>query len=151
MDEDANWYGVDLSAGHIVLDGFPAFRERGTAPPSLLVSCLLWPRSPISATVELLLNVWKRKATRTTNSRSYFAVVLERTQLSVHCVVLTKVVKARYGTIADIRMRNPTTNRSHSMIKLGGGLHSLHAFLFELHPYVHRKCCQLSFLRFHDT
>jgi len=25
---------VDLGAGHIVLDGFPALRERGTAPPS---------------------------------------------------------------------------------------------------------------------
>jgi len=24
---------VDLGAGHIVLDGFPALRERGTAPP----------------------------------------------------------------------------------------------------------------------
>jgi len=26
---------VDLRAGHIVLDGFPALRERGTAPPLL--------------------------------------------------------------------------------------------------------------------
>jgi len=43
---------VDLGAGHIVLDGFPALRERGTAPP-LLGPCLLWPRSPISATAEL--------------------------------------------------------------------------------------------------
>jgi len=25
---------VDLGAGHIVLDGFPALRERGTEPPS---------------------------------------------------------------------------------------------------------------------
>jgi len=24
---------VDIGAGHIVLDGFPALRERGTAPP----------------------------------------------------------------------------------------------------------------------
>ena len=44
---------VDLGAGHIVLDGFPALRERGTDPP-LLGPCLLWPRSPISATAELL-------------------------------------------------------------------------------------------------
>jgi len=41
---------LDLGAGNIVLDGFPALRERGTAPPPLLGSCLLWPRSPISAT-----------------------------------------------------------------------------------------------------
>jgi len=34
MDEDATWYGsVDLRANHIVLDGFPALCERGTAPP----------------------------------------------------------------------------------------------------------------------
>ena len=46
---------LDLGAGHIVLDGFPALRERGTAPPPLLGPCLLWPRSPISATAELLL------------------------------------------------------------------------------------------------
>ena len=46
---------VDLRAGHIVLDGFPALREVGTAPPPVLGTCLLWPRSPISATAELLL------------------------------------------------------------------------------------------------
>jgi len=45
---------VDLGPGHIVLDGVPALREKGTAPP-LFGSCLLWPRSPISATAELLL------------------------------------------------------------------------------------------------
>jgi len=45
----------DIGAGHIVSDGFPALRERGTAPPPpLLGPCLLWPRSPISATAELL-------------------------------------------------------------------------------------------------
>jgi len=45
---------VDIGAGHIVLDGFPALRERGTAPPSfrlmsiviaylrLLSSCLIY-------------------------------------------------------------------------------------------------------------
>jgi len=33
MDEDATWYGsIDLRADHTVLDGFPALRERGTAP-----------------------------------------------------------------------------------------------------------------------
>jgi len=46
---------VDLGVGHIVLDGFPALRERGTAHhPPLLGPCLLWQRSPISATAELL-------------------------------------------------------------------------------------------------
>ena len=42
------------SPGHIVLDGVPALRERGTAAPHLFGTCLLWPRSPISATAELL-------------------------------------------------------------------------------------------------
>jgi len=51
---------VDLGAGHIVLDGYPAHRERGTAPP-LLGPCLLWPRSPISATAELLLYHFNRE------------------------------------------------------------------------------------------
>jgi len=48
---------VDLGAGHIVLDGFPALRERGTTPP-LLGPYLLWPWSPISATAELLFPVY---------------------------------------------------------------------------------------------
>jgi len=48
---------VDIGAGHIVLDGFPALRERGTAPPPLLGPCLLWPRSPISVTAELLFKM----------------------------------------------------------------------------------------------
>ena len=46
---------VDLGPSHIVLDGIPALRERGTAAPLLFGPCLLWPQSPISATAELLL------------------------------------------------------------------------------------------------
>jgi len=47
---------VDLGPRHIVLDGVPAPRKRGTeAPPPIFGPCLLWPRSPISATAELLL------------------------------------------------------------------------------------------------
>ena len=57
---------VDLGTGHIVLDGFPALRGRGTAPPPLLGSYLLWPRSPISATAELLFlcieSVWVKQS-----------------------------------------------------------------------------------------
>ena len=34
MDENTTWYGsIDLRAHHIVLDGFPALREWGIAPP----------------------------------------------------------------------------------------------------------------------
>jgi len=46
---------VDLRAGHIVLHGFPA-PAKGAQHPPLLNPCLLWPRSPISATAELLRN-----------------------------------------------------------------------------------------------
>jgi len=45
---------VDLGPGQIVLNGVPALRERGTAAHRLFGPCLLWPRSPISATAELL-------------------------------------------------------------------------------------------------
>jgi len=44
---------VDLDPGHIVLDGVPA-PAKGTLQAPLFGSCLLWPRSPISATAELL-------------------------------------------------------------------------------------------------
>jgi len=39
---------VDLDPGHIVLNGVPALRERGTAAP-FFGPFILWPRSPISA------------------------------------------------------------------------------------------------------
>jgi len=45
---------VDLGPRHIVLDRVPALHERGTAAPHLFGQCLLWLRSPISATAELL-------------------------------------------------------------------------------------------------
>ena len=45
---------VDLGSGHIVLDGVPA---KGHSLPPLYGPCLLWPRSPISAIAELLLEL----------------------------------------------------------------------------------------------
>ena len=42
---------VDLGPGHIVLDGVPA-PAKGAQQPPLFGPCLLWPRSPISATAE---------------------------------------------------------------------------------------------------
>jgi len=47
---------VGLGPGHIVLDGNPAPSAKGAQQPPLFGPCLLWPRSPISATVELLFN-----------------------------------------------------------------------------------------------
>ena len=46
---------VDLDPGHIALNGIPAPAKGAQQPPPLFGPCLLWPRSPISATAELLL------------------------------------------------------------------------------------------------
>ena len=45
---------LDLCPCHTVSHGVPALREGGTSAPPLFGPCLLWPRSPISATAELL-------------------------------------------------------------------------------------------------
>jgi len=45
---------VDLGPGHMVLDGVPAPAKGHMQQPPLFGPCLLWPRSPISATAELL-------------------------------------------------------------------------------------------------
>ena len=46
---------VDLSPGHIVLDGDPTPPPRkGHSSPPSFGPCLLWLRSPISATAELV-------------------------------------------------------------------------------------------------
>jgi len=47
---------VDLGPGHILLDGVPA-PAKGAQQPPLFGPCLLWPRSPISATAVLLLEM----------------------------------------------------------------------------------------------
>jgi len=44
---------VDLIPGHIVLDGSQLCAKREQQPPASFGLCLLWPRSPISATAEL--------------------------------------------------------------------------------------------------
>jgi len=45
---------VDLGPGHTVLDGVPAPAKGAQQHPPLFGPGLLWPRSPISATAELL-------------------------------------------------------------------------------------------------
>ena len=51
---------VDLGPGHNVLDGVPALAKGAQQPPPIFGPCLLWPRSPISATAELLYK-WSPK------------------------------------------------------------------------------------------
>jgi len=50
---------VDLGPGHNVLDGDPAPRWKGHSSPHspLFSPCLLWPRSPIAGTAELLFKL----------------------------------------------------------------------------------------------
>ena len=48
---------VALVPGQIVLDGDPALPQKGHSSPHLFGPCLLWPRSPISATAELLFDI----------------------------------------------------------------------------------------------
>jgi len=52
---------VDLGPGHVLLDGDPAPLSapsaKGAQQPPVFGPCLLWPRSPISATAELLLDL----------------------------------------------------------------------------------------------
>jgi len=50
---------LDLGPGDIVLDGVPA-PAKGAQQPPLFGQCLLWPRSPISATAELLFVIRPR-------------------------------------------------------------------------------------------
>jgi len=55
MDEDATWYGSrPWSRPHCIRRG-PRSARNGHSSPHLFGPCLLWTRSPISATAELLL------------------------------------------------------------------------------------------------
>jgi len=57
MHEDSTWYGDRLRAlgsDHSVLDGTQLLLAKGAQQPPLRPICLLWSRSPISATAELL-------------------------------------------------------------------------------------------------
>ena len=56
---------VDRGPGHIVLDGDPAPPRKGHRPP-LFCPCQLWPRSPTSATAELLLRYSSGQTNRQT-------------------------------------------------------------------------------------
>jgi len=60
MDEDATWYGSrPRSRPHCIRRGPSCQRKGHSSPHHLFVLCLLWPRSPISATAELLFWWWR--------------------------------------------------------------------------------------------
>ena len=54
---------VDLGPGHIVLDGVPAPAKGAQQPLPLFGPCLIWPRSPIAATAELLFEFSTHRGT----------------------------------------------------------------------------------------
>ena len=67
---------VDLGPGHIVLDGVPASAKGAQQPLPLFGPCLLWPRSPISATAELLfINNGAWQTDWRTDRRTYYCYI----------------------------------------------------------------------------
>jgi len=90
--QTAGWMKTPL-----VLDGDPAPPRKGHScpPPRLFGRCLLWPRSPISATAELLLRYASGQADRQTDT--------------VACVL-----RVTNDNTADLEEnQNQTRNRKH--------------------------------------
>jgi len=57
MDEDASWCGSrPRPRPHCIRRGPSSPRKGHSSPPPVFGPCILWPRSSISATAELLLN-----------------------------------------------------------------------------------------------
>ena len=104
---------VDLGAGHIVLDGVPAIRETGTAaPPHLFGPCLLWPRSLISATAELLQKyvgglLWRYRIRAVLSLASHLGefALLETGPYSPLCANMTSSTKPEVHNILHCRQR----------------------------------------------
>ena len=71
MDEDATWYGGrPRPRTHCIRRGPSSSRKGQSSPTPLFGPCQLWPRWPISATVDLLLQLLKHS----TNSPTYTTV-----------------------------------------------------------------------------
>jgi len=89
MDEDTAWYGSrPRPRPHCTIRG-PSSRERGTAAP-FFCPCLLWPRSPISATAELLYTRSPRNRRRVVYLWRLFSVG-KSAVLAVYCCVIVQV------------------------------------------------------------
>jgi len=58
IDENATWYvSRPWPRPHCIRRGL-SYLQKGHSSPPLFGACLLWPRSPISATAELLSQAW---------------------------------------------------------------------------------------------
>ena len=113
---------ADLRAGHIVLDAFPALRERGTAPPPLLGPCLLWPRSPISATAELLLKDVKNNTTEMWNLKSVI-FCLEPNIPKAFCLYHIVSLKKGQNIFVDYKFPSKPFSRHNNRGVVNGASH----------------------------
>ena len=77
MDQDGTWHGGGPWSRPRCIRRVPSFRERGIAALPLFGACLLWLRSPISATAELLFILVQCPFLKHVHTVStYFAVAL---------------------------------------------------------------------------
>ena len=73
---------VALGSGHIVLDGDLAPLPKKGAEPQIFGPCLLWPRSPISATAELLFPIIADK-TSVVSTKEQLSVIVRHVDISL--------------------------------------------------------------------
>jgi len=110
---------VDLSPGHIVLDGDPAPRppRTGHSSPPLFGPCLLWPGSPTSSTAELLFNVFievQKYVLKMFYSKIYGLTTMEETK--------PNTAKANIQPEHKILQRKINTNKSPAVAGMGDRL-----------------------------
>ena len=136
--------GVDIGAGHIVLDGFRALRERGTAPPPSFR-----PMSSISATAELLLIFysWQNSLKEARAPEIYNSIPAKETAKH-RAKLLTFVERRRCSN--EAKTRNPLkfagVPQTHQQISTVCG--PKFTILWE---HVVDICCLTSFLPIIDT
>jgi len=126
MDQDATWYGGrPRYTRHYVRWG-PIFARKGHSSPPLFGPCLLWLRSPISATAELVIFVVIRIRTwgirhRTLIYQCYAKMPLKsativtcftRWDSNIFKVMQTMFVRSTYKILSRIKQWNSFNNRS---------------------------------------
>ena len=93
MDEDATWYGSRPPRRPHCIRRVPSAPRKGHSTPSpFLGPCLLWPRSPISATPELLFKlstvqkakVCRQAKTSGDRSKNYIFIVCRLKRVKMH-------------------------------------------------------------------
>jgi len=107
IDEDATWYGSrPRPRPHCIRRG-PSSAQNRHSSPHLFGPCLLWPRSPISATAELLFRICQR---RWSPYKQYLIQEVEKVQKRatklVHgCKHLPYTEKLKYLKLPTLKYR----------------------------------------------